>query len=613
MTPEEAMFQEAMLAVNAGERTRARDLFTRLLKMNQGNADYWLWMSAMVDSAKERSYCLNEVLRRDPQNAAARRGLLILGQAQPEESQVIPLRMQRHNWQAADLPDRDDAPPLPLGNWRQWVLILGAAVVVVVLVVVALLGSRQRKQAPIIIPTDFPVVPTFTPLPSTTPARRSATPTFVGPTPLWMQLQSTYTPTPLYVDTPHPASEAYRIGIRAFQRGDWAEMKNYMLQVVTIEPAAVDGLYYAGESQRFAGKPDEAAGYYDQAIQIDPRFAPAYLGRARALLAGTPNPNDLSTAQSDLETALQLDPNLGEAYLELAGLEINNRQYEAAMGNLAQAAELLPDSAMVHIFLGKAQLGSGNNSQALVEAETASQLDFTLLPAYRFLGEALQANGKITNSVKPLQTYLRYVEDDPGAYVLAARAYQTSGDNEAALAALSAALKLSNEFTGAYLQRAQLYLMEKDYDQAVDDFRQAIKLDKTSFEANIGLAETLFMLDYPGDTYSQVQSSYALAENDTQRAALYYWEARSLEELDRADVAYDIWLKLSDLPSESVRADWLSYARQRLAALATPTRTATPIPSRTVTPTPSRTVTRTPTRTPTRTATRAAPSPTPTR
>ncbi|HMN59368.1 MAG TPA: hypothetical protein PJ988_03340, partial [Anaerolinea sp.] len=88
-----------MLAVPAGDRGRARDLFTRLLTINQGNAEYWLWMSAMVDSAQERSYCLNEVLRRDPENAAARRGLLLLGQAQPDEKQVIPLRAQRRNWQ----------------------------------------------------------------------------------------------------------------------------------------------------------------------------------------------------------------------------------------------------------------------------------------------------------------------------------------------------------------------------------------------------------------------------------------------------------------------------------------------------------------------------------
>jgi hypothetical protein len=57
-------------------------------------------------------------------------------------------------------------------------------------------------------------------IPTMTPLVRSPTPTFIGPTPLWMLMEATYTPTPLYVNTPHPISEAYRIGIRAYQRGD---------------------------------------------------------------------------------------------------------------------------------------------------------------------------------------------------------------------------------------------------------------------------------------------------------------------------------------------------------------------------------------------------------
>ena len=48
------MFQEALAAIQEGDRARARDLLTRLLKMDQDHADYWLWMSALVETARER-------------------------------------------------------------------------------------------------------------------------------------------------------------------------------------------------------------------------------------------------------------------------------------------------------------------------------------------------------------------------------------------------------------------------------------------------------------------------------------------------------------------------------------------------------------------------------
>ena len=82
-TPEEVMFDEALSAIRTGERTRARDLLTRLLKVGHENASYWVWMSAVVDTPKERLFCLKEAVRIDPQNASAIRGLVVMGARQP--------------------------------------------------------------------------------------------------------------------------------------------------------------------------------------------------------------------------------------------------------------------------------------------------------------------------------------------------------------------------------------------------------------------------------------------------------------------------------------------------------------------------------------------------
>ena len=80
---EDVMLQEAISAIRQGQRIRARDLLTRLLRTNQTNPEYWLWMSAVVDTSKEQVYCLQSALKLDPSNQAAKEGLILLGAQAP--------------------------------------------------------------------------------------------------------------------------------------------------------------------------------------------------------------------------------------------------------------------------------------------------------------------------------------------------------------------------------------------------------------------------------------------------------------------------------------------------------------------------------------------------
>ena len=95
-TGENTMLREAMDALRLGDRVRARDLLTRLLKTDQKNPKYWLWLSVAVDTQNERIYCLQMVLKADPQNSAAKRGLILLG----DSRQTIQCRPSRSTGRA---------------------------------------------------------------------------------------------------------------------------------------------------------------------------------------------------------------------------------------------------------------------------------------------------------------------------------------------------------------------------------------------------------------------------------------------------------------------------------------------------------------------------------
>src|SRR5512138_2736520 len=94
MAEDDVVFQEAVEALREGKKARARELLTGLLKTDQNNATYWVWMSATVDTAKERIYCLQTAYKLDPQNAAAKRGLILHG-ALPADETIQPFPVNR--------------------------------------------------------------------------------------------------------------------------------------------------------------------------------------------------------------------------------------------------------------------------------------------------------------------------------------------------------------------------------------------------------------------------------------------------------------------------------------------------------------------------------------
>src|SRR5258706_15574652 len=93
---DDAIFQEAVEALRAGNKTKARELFTDLIKTDQSNVTYWIWLSSAMETTKERVYCLQTAFKLDPENATAKRGLILLGALSADDTiQPFPLNRPR--------------------------------------------------------------------------------------------------------------------------------------------------------------------------------------------------------------------------------------------------------------------------------------------------------------------------------------------------------------------------------------------------------------------------------------------------------------------------------------------------------------------------------------
>ena len=602
---EDTMFQDAVEALREGDKAKAKDLLTKLLKTDQNNVMYWIWLSAAVETNKERIYCLQTARQLDPENATAKRGLTLMGALPPDEN-VQPFPLNRPRLWEEKLGLVTDKPKekrtlrtmlaSPTGR------LIGFGVVGLAVIVAVVFG--------LILPNNNPLAPriVFTPGPSPT---FTLTPTFVNATeqapagrgtlvPLSELLDAPLTPTPLYVNTPRePQSvDNYRVVKAAYENQNWDAVISGMSEIARNEPNAADPYYYIGEAYRFKGDFRNAIESYNQALRINPDFGAAYLGLARARQIQDPEANIIAL----YDEAERLDPNFGEIYLDRAIYYLNNQDPELALADLAIAERLLPGSPLVYYYEARAYLALDNPDDAEVAAIKANEADPTMLPVYLTLGEVYLAQGQYAEAIDVLQTYVGYETRSAVARAMIGEAYYRAGDCETAIEALSAAISMDSRLRDAYLYRGLCYVEAEKADEAVSDLERNPTED---FGPNLALMRAYMLQEHFGDAYLQGEKLLSLAETDEEKALVYYWRGLNFEKRDEPGSAADSWQELLNLPRSAVPSDMRAEAQEHLTELRTPTPSFTPTRTRTptYTPPPSRTPTASRTSTPSRTPT----------
>lgn len=583
----DAIFQDAVEALRRGEKVRARELLTLLLKADQNNASYWVWLSASVDNTRERIYCLQTAFKLDPQNTAAKRGLILLG-ALPPDPNTQPFPMNRPRvWEeklllASEKPREKgwrvvaNSPVLRLAG----ILLVGAGIVSALIFGFVL---PRRYAAP---PTQtLGPSPTFTSTPTLIGAPAEPTRIFSGATPLWMMLPQTYTPTPLYVNTPRAldSRDQFRIAMDSYEKGDWDTFITNMQLIIPLEPQSADVPYLIGEAYRFKNESGNAIRAYNTALDINPDFAPAYLGLARAQLSSKA---DFDAAEL-LDLAIELDPNYGEAYLERARFLILSEDPQGALDDLDRANQLLPESPSVYLAYADAYLALDDMDRALESVEKAYSLDITMLPVYELLGRLYIEGGQYQKAVEALELFATFEKDDPLALAMLGRAYYEQQDYQSAVEKFDRAFDLNRSgLRSYYFFRGAANLELGDVDQAVEDLETALEDDKTSFEVNLALARGYYIQEKFGSAFIKVEVLKSVADTDEETALMLYWRALVQEKRGEAKDAKEAWQDLLAMDESVMTPEIRVEALDHLKVMVTPTNTPKAGAKPTATPTP---------------------------
>jgi len=593
---EDTMFSEAVSAVRAGEVVRARDLLSRLLRADSSNSDYWLWMSAVVDSDRESVFCLRSITKMHPNHPLAKLGLSVMGQVSLTDGREGPTKQQR----SIPMPHQSAGRINSMGEWwkvhrnreNAAMAILGFAAVTVVLAIVILQVHISSLQMPFLggAHTAVAAVPSVT-VTSASEAVARPVPTLrqtVNPSnliPFATFVGVNLTPTPWYGLTPMPLTNAFNQAVQAYNEGRYDDALNGLKQVLFVDPKSAQAHYLAAECYRQQWKMKEALDEYTLAIALDPNFAPAYFGRAMWSKQNNPD-NDYA---KDLTLALGHDPNYIEAYIERAEWYSVRGDWETARQDLEHAEQIAPDNALVLIRLGRAQVQTQQADKALDNIIRAQIIDPTILEGYLALGEAYDALKLYSQAVSPLVVYTTYNPEEIAGWLRLGEADRGIAKYSEAVAACSRAVDLDVNSVDARLCRGLAYRLTGQFSSAADDLKIAANKTPNWYSSQFPYGCALLEAGQPALAVTTLGNAIKLAGTVEEEADAMGWQALAYEANSSFDSAKVVWFKLMNL--DGVPDYWKSTAYIHYYGLNTPTpgAGATPelTPTGSLTPTPA--------------------------
>ena len=170
-------------------------------------------------------------------------------------------------------------------------------------------------------------------------------------------------------------------------------------------------LYLKGRFHLLKVTPTEAQkaiSYFQQAIQIDPSYALAYVGLADAYgssFAGDMPPTEFyPKAKAAAQKAIEIDDTLADAHAELGVIIFwYDWDWNAAENQCKRALELNPNSADAHQVYALLLSTTGRHAEALAEVKRARELDPLNLRTNALEGQALIYAGQTDEALARLQ------------------------------------------------------------------------------------------------------------------------------------------------------------------------------------------------------------------
>ena len=214
-----------------------------------------------------------------------------------------------------------------------------------------------------------------------------------------------------------------------------------------------------------------AAEYDQQAIDIDPNYAPAYVHLARAYmsLAGhaVRDPREVKPlAEAALRKALELDPNLPDAHLSMGNLYQAEWKWSDAEEKFRRAIELSPNLVAARNRYASYLSIIGRHDEAIAEAKRNKELDPLTLSNHVVVGYTLFQARRYDESIAEFKKILEVDQSNAGAKYWLKYAYLFKGMYREAIALFEEAIRVGGSNPSDQIYLGAAYAKAGDVEKA---------------------------------------------------------------------------------------------------------------------------------------------------
>jgi serine/threonine-protein kinase len=301
--------------------------------------------------------------------------------------------------------------------------------------------------------------------------------------------------------------------------------------------------YLQGRYSQSTGDWQRASGYYQQAVRLDPSFAPAWawLGSVYYSLANTatiPQQEGFQKSREAVQQALKLDPESADAHRVLGSIKLSwDWDWSGADAELRRALELEPNN-VYSLSSGMAvSLLFGRCADALEFARRGVELNPMRAGGYNTLATALWECGNLDDTVSALKKVLELDPKSRRCHYRLGKAYYYQGKFPDALAQMEQETDPMNRLLGLTL------VYHKMGDQQESDAALQGLVERYQVGSSFQIAEAYACRGEPDNALRWLQTAYD--RHDSGLAGIKIaWCFRNIQ----SDARYQRFLRKMNLP-----------------------------------------------------------------
>jgi tetratricopeptide (TPR) repeat protein len=306
----------------------------------------------------------------------------------------------------------------------------------------------------------------------------------------------------------HTISEKLRLRLTGAQE---RQLTKHATQSSQAYQLYMKGRYHALKLTR--AETDKGINYFQQAIEIDPNYALAYSGLARAYLpmaltSGVPSWEVMPKAKAAALRAVEIDETLAEGYATLGLIMFwYDWDWQASEKQYLRALKLNSNSSEGRFSYAHLLSNTGRHEQALAEIKLSRELDPLSLVTNALEGQILFFGGKYDEALDRLQKTIDLEPNFWLSHLFISRVYGEKGMHAEAIAAAQKAGELSgNSQSNAFRAYALAKAGKTDEARAVLD--ELLKLSVEQYVPPYNFAIIYYALGQPDRALDYLEKGY---------------------------------------------------------------------------------------------------------